>query len=175
MNDVHSLVHSMEELLIFCSRSIVAPDMITEEANRIMETMNDHNLDQKFIVEGHEALSLLASGFIRCGYDNFMAHYAQKTGTNPMVSGFCSKDELVQYCAFCVEFGEKNLQKIKDAMMMRLEAENKMTQEEIYSINLEQSGRNPATVQALMVNYLKLSLLVNSLKEFFKEYYKGMN
>ena len=72
------MVHNIEELLSMCSRSIVAPDMIITEANRIMSIMNDHNLEQKFIVQECEALSLLASSFVRSGYDFFIITYTQK-------------------------------------------------------------------------------------------------
>ena len=67
MDHANALVHSVEELLAVCSRSIVAPSMIILEANRILAILNNQNLERKFIVEGCEKLSLLAAGFIRSG------------------------------------------------------------------------------------------------------------
>jgi hypothetical protein len=197
MRDGNSLVHNMEELLAICSRSIVAPDIITMEANRIITIMNDRNLEQKFNVEGCETLSLLASSFIRSGYDSFIVNYARKTGINHRVSGFANKDELIKYCEFCVEYGDESLSKIRNTMMMQLEIENRMTKDEICNLNIKkfklkkeillrindfetkkpfcEAYQNLITVQDQITNYIKLSLLVNSLKKFFKEYYKGLN
>lgn len=174
---MHTLVHNMEELLDVCSRSIVAPNMIILEANRIMAIMNDRNLEQKYIVEGCEKLSLLAAGFIRSGFDSFIANYAGKSGINHRVSGFANKNELLQYCEFCVEFGDTSLGKIRNTLMAQLELENNMTRDEICYLNIKkvEFDRNLITVQAQITDYIKLSLLVNSMKEFFKEYYKGLN
>jgi hypothetical protein len=47
-----------------------------------------------------------------------------------------------------------------------------MTKYDISSLN---RSRNPSTVQDQVLDYIKLSLLVNALKEFFKKYYKGLN
>lgn len=177
MNDVSSLVQNMEELFDICSRSIVAPDRIILEANRIMKIMNDQNLEQKYIVEGCESLSLLASGFLRSGYDSFVINYASRTGVNHSASGFANKDELLKYCEFCVEHGDESLGKIKESILMQLEIENRMTQGEIRDLNLKKLrlNENLITVQDQIINYIKISLLVNSLKEFFKKYYRGLN
>lgn len=177
MGNVNSLVHNMEELLDACSRSIVAPNMIVIEANRIMAIMNDCNLEQKYIVRGCEKLSLLASGFIRSGFDSFTANYECKSGINHRTSGFANKNELIQYCEFCVEYGDESLRKIRNTLMAQLEIENNMTRDEICYLNIRryENDRDLITVQDQITDYIKLSLLVNSMKEFFKEYYKGMN
>jgi hypothetical protein len=178
MNDGNFLICSMEDLLTICSRSIVAPDMIMTEVNRIMSIVNDRNLEQKFIVRGCESLSFLASGFLRSGYDSFISVYERKTGINHTVSGFSNKDELIQYCEFCVEYGEESLVRLRKSLLAQLEIENRMTKAEICSLNIrrfEESYGNLLTVQDHITSYIKLSLLVNSLKEFFKKYYKGMN
>jgi hypothetical protein len=174
---MNSLIHNMEELLDVCSRSIVAPNMIILEANRIMSIMNDLNLEQKYIVEGCEKLSLLASGFIRSGFDSFIVNYAKKSGINHRISGFANKNELIQYCEFCVEFGDASLGRIRNTLMAQLEIENNMTRDEICYLNIQrvEADRNLVTVQDQITDYIKLSLLVNSLKEFFKEFYKGLN
>ena len=173
MSEVNSLVHNMEELLAICSRSIIAPNMITMEANKTIAIMNDRNLEQKFIVEGCETLSLLASSIIRSGYDSFIVNYAHKTGINHRVSGFANKDELIKYCEFCVEYGDASLSKMRNIIMKHLEIENRMTKEEICNLNIKK--QNLITVQDKVTNYIKLSLIINSLKQFFKEYYKGLN
>ncbi len=172
MKDENSLICNMEDLLAVCSRSIVAPDMITTEVSRIMSIVNDRNLEQKYIVRGCETLSLLASGFIRSGYDAFTVDYERKTGLNPLDNGFSNKEELIQYCEFCVEYGEENLGKLRDSMLAQLEIENGMTKDEILILNLK---RYEFTVQDQLTSYVKLSLLINSLKEFFRKYYKGLN
>jgi hypothetical protein len=197
MSDVYSLVHNMEELLAVCSRSIVAPDMIIIETNRLLALMNDRNVDRKFVVDGCERLSFLASGFLRSGYDSFIISYAHKTGINHWTSGFSNKDELISFCEFCVKYGDESLGRIKNDILMQLEVENRMTKDEICNRNIKKfelkqeimrgisnfeirkafcdSYQNLITVQDQITNYIKLSLLVNSLKEFFKEYYKGLN
>ncbi len=197
MSDVNSLDSSIEELLSICSRSIVVPDIITMEANKIMSIMNDHNLEQKYIVEGCETLSLLASSFIRSGYDSFLINYAREEQSNHWVSSFANKNELIKYCEICVEYGDESLRKMKNSIMTQLEIENHMTKDEIYNLNIKnyefkkrtlletnnnetknpsnETFQNPITVQEQITNYIILSLLVNSLKEFFKKYYKGLN
>jgi hypothetical protein len=169
MRPLSSLVADMEELLAVCSRSIVAPDSIISEANRIMNIMSDHDLERKFFVEGCETLSVLASGFIRSGYEDFVIQYENKTGIDHSICGFADKEELVRYCEFCVTYGDQCLSNMKSEMMNQLEIENGMSKDEIRSLGIRNS------VQDQMTDYIKLSLLVNSLKEFFKEYYKGMN
>ena len=177
MGNVNVLVHNMEELLDVCSRSIVAPNMIVIEANRIMAIMNDGNLEQKYIVKGCEKLSLLASGFIRGGFDSFIANYERKSGIDHRSSGFSNKNELIQYCEFCVEFGDESLSKIRKTLLTQLEIENNMTRDEICHLNIKrfENDRDLMTVQDQIIDYIKLSLLVNSMKEFFKEFYKGLN
>lgn len=177
---MNSFVYNMEELLSICSRSIVAPDRITMEANKMMTIINDRNLEQKFIVEGCETLSLLASSFLRSGYDSFIVNYAYETGINHWVSGFKRRDELIKYCEFCVKHGDECLDNIRNTLAIQLEIENKMTTDEIYDLNVKKlefkrEMLNFITVQDHITNYIKLSLIVNSLKEFFKEYYKGLN
>lgn len=193
----NALVHNMEDLLAVCSRSIVEPDMIIMEATRIMTLMNDQSLEQKYIVEGYETLSLLASSFIRCGYDSFVVNYARKAGINHLASGFSNKDELLKYCEFCVEHGDESLDRIRNTIMEQLEIENAMTKNEIFHLNRRkfelrkeillgindsitrikccEAYQNLVTVQDQIINYIRLSLLVNSLKEFFRKYYKGLN
>lgn len=175
MDRANALVHSVEELLAVCSRSIVAPNMIILEANRILAIMNDQNMEQKYIVQGCEKLSLLASGFIRSGFESFTADYARKSGIDHLVSGFADRNELIKYCEYCVEHGDEALGRIRNALMSQLELENGMTEDEIRSLNVRKSGSGPNTVQDRITDYIKLSLLVNSLKEFFKQYYKGLN
>lgn len=197
MVNVNSLVYNTEELIAACSRSIVAPDMIIIETNRIMAIMNDRNIDRKFIVDGCETLSILASSFLRSGYDSFITKYADKTGINHGESGFANKEELIKYCEFCVKDGDEILGRIRAAVMEQLEIENRMTKDEICNLNIKkfelkkeilrgikdfelkkafcESYQNLITVQDQITDYIKLSLLVNSLKEFFKEYYKGLN
>ncbi|HWQ80245.1 MAG TPA: hypothetical protein VN381_15565 [Anaerovoracaceae bacterium] len=175
MDHANALVHSVEELLAVCSRSIVAPNMIILEANRIMTILNDQNVEQKFIVEGCEKLSLLAAGFIRSGFESFTADYARKSGIDHMASGFANRNELVKYCEYCVEHGDESLHRIRYSLMSQLELENGMTEDEIRSLNVKKSGSDLNTVQDQMTDYIKLSLLVNSLKEFFKQYYKGLH
>lgn len=197
MVNVNSLMYNTEELIAVCSRSIVAPDMIIIETNRILAIMNDRNIDQKFIVDGCETLSVLASSFLRSGYDSFITKYADKTGIDHGESGFADKEELIKYCEFCVKDGDEILGKIRTAVMVQLEVENRMTKDEICNLNIKkfelkkeilrgikdfelekafcESYQNLITVQDQVTDYIKLSLLVNSLKEFFKEYYKGLN
>ncbi len=176
MSNLNSFVHNMEDLLALCGRSIVVPDMIALEVNRILSILNDHNLEGKYIVTGCEALSVLASGFLRSGYDSFIINYTLRTGINHLTSGFGSKDELIKYCEFCVEYGEENLRAIENTLLKQLELENGMTKDEIFALNIRRLKRNDIiTVQDQITNYIKLSLLVNSLKDFFKEYYKGLN
>lgn len=174
MIDVNSQVHNIEELLLTCSRSITDPDRITKEMNRILSVINDHNLDQKYIVAGCETLSLLASGFIRCGFDSFIKTYSYKTGILYDEFGFANKDELVQYCEFCVIYGDECLSKMEIHIMRQLEVENRMTKDEIRNLNFHKY-KNQITVQEQITDYIKLLLLVNSLKEFFKDYYNGLN
>lgn len=162
----------MENLLAVCSRSIVAPDTITTEVSRIMSIVNDCNLEQKYIVSGCETLSLLATGFIRSGYDSFIIDYERKTGINHLIAGFSSKEELIQYCEFCVEYGEECLEDLRNSMLAQLEIENGMTKDEIRILNMK---KYEFTVQDQLTRYVKLVLLVNSLKEFFRKYYKGLN
>ena len=169
----------MEDLLTVCSRSIVAPDLIITEAARIITIMNDRSLEQKFIVEGYETLSVLASGFFRSGYDSFHEKYACESGIDHRESGFIGRDELIKYCEFCVAYGDECLDKIKNTLMAQLEIENRMTKHEIFDLNnksgFSETDLQSITVQNQIIDYIKLSLLVNSLKEFFKEYYKGLN
>lgn len=168
----NSSVHSMGELLAVCSRSIVEPDLVVAEAARIIEVLNDRSLERKYVVEGYETLSLIASSFFRCGYGSFTDQYAGRTGIDHRSSGFSNKDELIKYCEFCVEYGDEKLHKIREDAMSRLEIENRMTKYDIFNLN---KSRNPSTVQDQVLDYIKLSLLVNALKEFFKKYYKGLN
>ena len=195
MNDGNSFVNTMEELLAACSRSIIAPDRIIIEANRLMSIMSDENLEQKYVVEGCESLSLIASSFIRCGYDGFADLYFSKTGKNHRSAGFSTKDELIRFCEFCVEYGDEHLGRIRAALLAQLEVENGLSKDEILSLNnnafyseevcdaehLELGyadsffQTNSATVQAQITDFFKLSMLVNSLKGFFKEYYRGLN
>jgi hypothetical protein len=175
MDHAKALVHSMEELLTVCSRSIVRPNTIILEANRILAIIHDQNVDRKFIVEGCEKLSLLASGFIRCGFDEITADYARKTGIDHMKSGFGSRNELVKYCEYCVLRGEELLSGIRNELMRQLELENGMSEDEIRLLNLKKPGSDLITVQERVTNYIRLSLLVNSLKEFFRQYYKGLS
>ena len=172
MKDENSLICNMEDLLAVCSRSIIAPDMITTEVSRIMSIVNDSNLEQKYIVSGCETLSLLASGFIRSGYDSFVVDYERKTGINHSVAGFSNKEELIKYCEFCVEYGEESLEGLRNSMLAQLEIENGMTKDEIRILNMK---KFEFTVQDQLTRYVKLSLLVNSLEEFFRKYYKGLN
>ncbi|MBR0599634.1 hypothetical protein [Sinanaerobacter chloroacetimidivorans] len=197
MHDQKTLDHNIEELLAVCSRSIVSPDMIVMEANRIMANMNDCNLEPKFIVEGCESLSILASSFIQNEFDSLIVNYAHKSGINHWISGFANKNELIKFCEFCVEYGEETLSKTRNTMMMQLEIENGMTKDEICDLNRVkfelkkkillgsddvetrklfcETYQNLITVQDQITNYIILSLLVNSLKEFFKSHYKGLN
>lgn len=195
MNDGNSLVQSMEELLAACSRSIISPDRIIVEANRLMSIMNDDNLDKKYIVQGCESLSLIASSFIRGGYEVFADLYFSKTGINHRSSGFSTKDELIRFCEFCAEHGDQCLKKMKSALLAQLEIENHMSKDEIFSLNsnsfhsgdVSEPERSSSiyrdevypkvsgTVQDQVIDFIKLSMLVNSLKGFFKEYYKGLN
>lgn len=197
MADVNSLNLNMEDLLDVCSRSIVAPDVIVLEASRLLTIISDKNVEEKFIVKGCEKLSLLALGFLRSGYDAFTADYADRSGSDLRIKGFSDKDELIRYCEYCVDFGEKKIGRIKTALMVQLEIENRMTKDEICNLNIRkfalkkeiargirddelsstfhESYRNLITVQDQVTDYIKLSLLVNSLKKFFKEYYKGLN
>ncbi len=176
MRATNSSPGGTEDLLRVCSRSIVAPDKIILEANRLMNLLNDPDLEQKYLVQGCETLSLLASGFVRSGNDSIISHYAQKSGIDHSASGFESKDQLIKFCEFCVEYGEESLNRIRKNIMSQLEIENGMTKDEIYSLNVrKESECRLVTVQEQITNYIKLSLLVNSLKDFFKEYYKGLN
>lgn len=172
MGAAGSLIQNMEELLTVCSRSIVAPEKVTSEAGKVITIMNDPNLDRKFLVAGCESLSLIAYGFIRCGYDSFIIAYAGKTGVDHFESGFTDKNELIKFCEFCVEYGGEILIELGNKLQTQLEIENGMTKDEILNLNLY---RNTITVQDHMINYIKLSLLLNSLSEFFKKYYKGLN
>lgn len=172
MGEDCSLVRNMEELLTVCSRSIVAPEVITREVSRVMAAMDDRTLEPKFIVEGCESLSFLASCFIKNGFDTFVTDYARMTGINHMTRGFASKDELLSFCEFCVSHGVECLDRSKRALMTQLEIENGMTRDEIFSLN---TYHNEITVQDQIINYIKLSLLINSLTEFFKKFYKGLN
>lgn len=172
MGEDYSLVQNMEELLNVCSRSIVAPDLITREVSRVMAAMDDHELEPKFIVAGCESLSFLASCFLRSGFDSFATDYSQITGINHMARGFADKDELLSFCEFCVDYGVKNLGTLRKALMTQLEIENGLSRDEIYNLN---TYHNEITVQEQIISYIKLSLLVNSLTEFFKKYYKGLN
>lgn len=172
MREDCNLVQSMEELLNTCSRSIVAPELITREVSRVMAAMDDHDLEPKFIVEGCESLSFLASCFFRSGFDSFVEVYASMTGIDHMARGFTSKDELLAFCEFCVGYGVESLERLRKALMTQLEIENGMTKDEIYSLN---TYHNEITVQDQIINYIKLSLLINSLTEFFRKYYKGLN
>lgn len=174
MSNRNSLEYSLEELLTICSRSIVAPDRIVMETNRIIELMNEPDLDRKYIVEGCETLSLLASSFMRSGYDSYLAHCAHSEKMHWM-TGYTNKNELIEYCELCVEFGEESLRKIKNALMAQLEIENTMTRDEINDLNIKKYEQHFITVQEQLTNFIVLSLLVNSLKKFFKEYYKGLN
>jgi hypothetical protein len=175
MDHANDLVHSVEALLAVCGRSIVAPNMIILEANKILSVMNDQNVERKFIVNGCEKLSLLAVGFIRSGFESFTADYALKYGIDHMRSGFADRNELIKYCEYCVEYGDETLGRLRNALMRQLELENGMTEDEIRSLNVKKSGPYPNTVQDRITDYIKLSLLVNSLKEFFRQYYKGLN
>lgn len=176
MRATDSSPRGTEDLLRVCSRSIVAPDKIILEANRLMNLLNDPDLEQKYLVQGCETLSLLASGFVRSGNDSIINHYAQKSGIDHSASGFESKDQLIKFCEFCVEYGEESLNRIRKNIMSQLEIENGMTKDEIYSLNVrKESECRLVTVQEQITNYIKLSLLVNSLKDFFREYYKGLN
>ncbi|QOX64251.1 hypothetical protein FRZ06_13330 [Anoxybacterium hadale] len=195
MNDGNTFVHTMEELLAACSRSIIAPDRIIVEANRLMSIMNDDSLEQKYVVEGCESLSLIASSFIRGGYEIFSDLYYNKTGLNHRASGFSTKDDLVRFCEFCVEYGDECLSRIRIALLAQLEIENSLSKDEIFTLNdgsfytgeaaepghpeLAYSDsfyqKNSATVQDQITDFIKLSMLVNSLKGFFKEYYRGLN
>jgi nitrogenase subunit NifH len=152
-------------LLAVCSRSIVKPNTIILEANRMLAIMKDQNVDRKFIVEGCEKLSLLAAGFIRSGFDDIAADYARMTGIDHMKSGFESKNELVKYCEYCVLRGEERLNGIRDELMSQLELENGMSEDEIRRLNVKKSGSDLSTVQDRITDYIKLSLLVNSLKK----------
>lgn len=175
MDQANALVHSMEELLAVCSRSIVTPNIIILEANRILAIMHDQNVDQKYVVEGCEKLSLLAAGFIRSGFDTITADYTRKTGIDHKKTGFESRNELVKYCEHCVLRGEEHLSGIRDELMSQLELENGMSEDEIRRLNVKKSGSDLSTVQDRITDYIKLSLLVNSLKEFFRQYYKGLS
>lgn len=175
MDQAKGQVHSMEELLSVCSRSIVKPNTIILEANRILAIMNDQNVDRKFIVEGCEKLSLLAAGFIRSGFDEITADYARITGIDHMKSGFESKNQLVKYCEYCVLHGEERLNGIREELMSQLEMENGMSEDEIRRLNVKNAGSDLSTVQDRITDYIKLSLLVSSLKEFFRQYYKGLS
>lgn len=172
MGDGCSLVQNMEELLNVCSRSIVAPERITTEVSRIMTAAGPHDLEPKYIVEGCESLSFLASRFFQNGFDSFAADYACITGIDHMMQGFANKDELLSFCEFCVGYGIDDLERLRKSLMTQLEIENGMTKDEIFSMN---AYHNEITVQDQIITYIKLSLLINSLAEFFKKYYKGLN
>ncbi len=172
MGDGCSLVQNMEELLNICSRSIVAPERITKEVSRIMTAEGAHDLEVKYIVEGCESLSFLASRFFRNGFDSFVTDYACITGIDHMTQGFANKDELLSFCEFCVSYGVESLERLRNSLMTQLEIENGMTKDEIFSLN---TYHNEITVQDQIINYIKLSLLINSLAEFFRKYYKGLN
>jgi hypothetical protein len=172
MGEGCSLVQNMEELLNTCSRSIVSPELITREVSRVMAAMDDHDLEPKFIVNGCESLSFLASCFLRSDFDFFISDYARITGINHLARGFASKDELLSFCEFCVGYGLESLERLRNALMTQLDIENGMSRDEIWSLNAYHSE---ATVQDQIIDYIKLSLLVNSLIEFFRKYYKGLN
>jgi hypothetical protein len=157
--------------------------------------MSDENLEQKYVVESCESLSLIASSFMRCGYDGFADLYCSKTGKNHRSAGFSTKDDLIRFCEFCVEYGDECLSHIRGALLAQLEVENGLSKDEILSLNNNAfySGEvsdaasldlgyadsffesKSATVQAQITEFIKLSMLVNSLKGFFKEYYRGLN
>ena len=123
-------------------------------------------------------------------------NYALKTGINHWLSGFASKDELIKYCEFCVEYGDEMLRRIRYTAMKQLEIEDRMTKDEICKLNIKkleseievrlqtinsdtnnpfcEACQNLITVQDQVTNYIKLSLIVSALKEFFREYYKGL-
>jgi hypothetical protein len=162
----------MEELLNACSRSIVAPETITKEIGRVMAATDYRDLEPKFIVDGCESLSFLAFCFFRNGFDSFFTDYALITGIDHAICGFTNKDELISFCEFCAGCGTECLGRLKKALMAQLEIENGLTKDEIYSLN---TYHNEVTVQDQIINYIKLSLLLNSLAEFFKKYYKGLN
>lgn len=167
-----SLVQNMEELLNICSRSIVAPERITTEVSRIIAAAGTPDLDAKYIVEGCESLSFLASRFFQNGFDSFVTEYACMTGIDHMTRGFANKEELLSFCEFCVVYGVESLERLRKSLMNQLEIENGMTKDEIFSLNTYHSE---ITVQDQIINYIKLSLLLHSLAEFFKKYYKGLN
>jgi|GEM_PF-2004994 len=175
MDHAKNLADSVEELLTVCSRSIVKPNIIILEANRLLNFLQDQNADRKYIVEGCEKLSLLATGFIRSGFDGIVSDYAYETGIDHRESGFRSRKELVKFCEYCVLRGEELLGRIRDELMSQLELENGMSEDEIRRLNVKKSGSNAGTVQDRITDYIKLSLLVNSLKEFFRLYYKGLS
>lgn len=173
-----SKASGMEDLLSACSRSIVSPDMIVAETVRIMTIMSDRRLERKYIVEGYETLSVLAAGFMRSGYVSFPEQYSRKEGIVYLRDGFSNKEELIRYCEFCVAYGDECLDKIRHALTVQLELENKMTKDEICNLNRktscsDETDRESNTVQDQIIDYIKISILVNSLKEFFREYYKG--
>lgn len=172
MGEDGSLVRNMEELLNICSRSIVAPETITREVGRVMAATDYRDLEPKFIVDGCESLSFLAFCFFRNGFDSFFTDYAHITGMDHIARGFRNKDELVSFCEFCAGCGADYLGRLKKALMDQLEIENRLTKDEIYSMNTYHSE---VTVQDQIINYIKLSLLLNSLAEFFRKYYKGLN
>lgn len=175
-----SLTRSIEELLVICQRSIVSPDMIIAEASRIITSMKEKSLERKFIVEGYEALSILASGFMNNGYKSFLKQYAEREGIDHRTCGFSKKDELIRFCEFCVTYGDELLDEIRKTLADQLVLENSLTKNEICSLNHKKADSNKPgsishTVQNQITEYIKLSLLVNSMKEFFKEYYKGLH
>jgi len=175
-----SLTHSIEELLVICQRSIVSPDMIIAEASRIITSMNEKSLERKFIVEGYETLSILASGFMNNGYESFLKQYAERERIDHRTCGFSKKDELIRFCEFCVAYGDELLAEIRKTLADQLVLENSLTKNEICSLNHKKAdpdkpGSISHTVQNQITEYIKLSLLVNSMKEFFKEYYKGLH
>ncbi len=176
----NSLTRSIEELLVACCRSIVSPDMIIAEASGIITILNDHRLERKFIVEGCETLSILASGFMRCGYESFLEQYAEREGIDHLTAGFSKKEELIRFSEFCVAYGDRRLAEMKKELTVQLALEDGFTRKEICEQNKHEADsakpdRISNTVQNQISDYIKLTLLVNSLKEFFKEYYKGLH
>ena len=120
--------HDIIEGMIKC---VLSEENIENSMNKIKGMPTRRKIEEKYIVEGLEDLSIAVANLLSSGYGGYIVSYAHKFGVNHYVSGFKTEAELKKYASWTIEYFNRQYDTIEEEIKEMKKIETNLTKEEL--------------------------------------------